>query len=109
MSTTYPALQRFYDADPRRATSPERDVGLWWRDHQDASFCAAWVQNTGETYILAHGVPAHGGGPITVLGRCSAGALASVLTGWRDICGRRGSVDWLMERATCGPRLAEAA
>jgi hypothetical protein len=29
MSTTYPTLQRFYDADPRRATSPERDVGLW--------------------------------------------------------------------------------
>jgi hypothetical protein len=109
MSTTYPTLQRFYETDPRRATSPERDVGLWWRDHHDASFRAAWVQNTGEIYMLAHGVPEHRGGPITVLGHCTAGGLDSLLTGWRDVCGRRGSVDWLIERATSRPRLAEAA
>jgi hypothetical protein len=109
MSTTYPTLQRFYDADPRRATSSERDVGLWWRDHHDASFRAAWVQDTGEIYILAHGVPEHGGGPITVLGQCTAVGLDSLLEGWRDICGSRGSLDWLIERATSGARLVAAA
>jgi hypothetical protein len=107
MSTTCPTLQRFYDADPRRASSTERDVGLWWRDDQHASFRAAWVQNTGEVYIVAHGLPEHGGGPVTVLGHANGGRLDSLLSGWRDICGRRGSVDWLIERASSG--LAEAA
>jgi hypothetical protein len=56
--------------------------------------------------MLAHGVPEHRGGPITVLGHCTASGLDSLLTGWRDICGRRGSVDWLIERATSGPPAA---
>jgi hypothetical protein len=109
MFPSYPSLRHFYAADPRRARSAERDVGLWWRDDDDASFRAAWVRETGEIYLVAHGLPEHGGGPVSVIGHTTAGGLDSLLAGWRDVCGRPGSLSWLTAHAGAGLWLAEAA
>ena len=49
---TYPSLEAFYAGDRRRRSSRERDVGLWWRGRGGATYRAAWVQATGEVYLL---------------------------------------------------------
>jgi hypothetical protein len=97
---TYLSLGSFYSADRRRALSRERDVGLWWRGDGPLSptYRAAFVENTGELYLMQH-EGTLGGGHVDVLGRFSS--LAEVLrlvVGWEDVCGERGSIRWLLER-----------
>ena len=96
---TYSALAAFYRVDPRRRTSREADYGLWWRGEDGLpSYRAAWVEATGELYLVQHG-PDRGGGRVTVLGRePDRDALERRLAGWREICGRPGSVGWLRDR-----------
>ena len=98
---TYPSLGAFYIADRRRATSRERDLGLWWRgDGPHApTFRAAYVEATGELYVMQHEGTA-GGGQVEVLGRFRSFAeLHRRMRGWEDVCGDAGSVDWLFARA----------
>jgi hypothetical protein len=97
---TYLSLGSFYSADRRRALSRERDVGLWWRGDGPLSptYRAAFVENTGELYLMQHDGTL-GGGHVDVLGRFSS--LAEVLrlvVGWEEVCGERGSIRWLLER-----------
>jgi hypothetical protein len=97
---TYLSLGSFYSADRRRALSRERDVGLWWRGDGPLSptYRAAFVENTGELYLMQH-EGTLGGGHVDVLGRFSS--LAEVLrlvVGWEEVCGERGSIRWLLER-----------
>ena len=66
---TYPSLDAFYAGDRRRRSSRERDVGLWWRERGGATYRAAWVQATGEVYLLKHGRPDCKGGPVRLIGR----------------------------------------
>jgi len=108
MPERYPALAGFYAGDSRRRSSRETDLGLWWRGRRGLpSFRAAWVEATGEVYLVQHG-PAPRAGEVTVLGReCSRARLMRRLAGWREICGRPGSVDWL--RSRLGPAPAGAA
>jgi hypothetical protein len=106
---TYLSLGAFYAADRRRATSRERDVGLWWRaDGQLArSYRAAFVEATGELYVMQH-EGMRGGGRVQVLGSFASFAeLHRLVAGWEDVCGDPGSIDWLTSRL--GRVLAEAA
>ena len=97
---TYPSLNAFYASDERRRRSRERDIGLYWRGRGGASYRAAWVQATGELYLLEHGRPECRGGRVRLLAdRYSASDVDRVFAGWRDVCGRPRSLNWLLARA----------
>jgi hypothetical protein len=97
----YRSLTHFYTADERRVHSRERDVGLWWRERADGPLHrAAWVNDTGELYLVRLGPPDQGGGEVEVLATVSDHErMESVLEGWREQCGRPRSLTWLRERA----------
>jgi len=96
---TYPSLHAFYAGDRRRRTSRERDVGLFWRGRGGHTYRAAWVQATGEVYLLEHGPPDCQGGPVRLLGSYSSREVDETFAGWRDVCGRPRSLEWLLDRA----------
>ncbi|HEY1273365.1 MAG TPA: hypothetical protein VGF25_00555 [Thermoleophilaceae bacterium] len=96
---TYPSLEIFYGKDRRRAASREHDLGLWWRtEPAGPSYRAAWVENTGEIYLVQYeGV--RGGGHVEVLGRRdSLDQVRDDLDGLETVCGDRNSVNWLRAR-----------
>lgn len=97
--TSYAAPAAFYAADPRRKRSREEDLGLWWRaEGGSPTFRAAWVEETGEVYLVQHG-PWPGAGQVSVLARFADRAkLEARLAGWREMCGREGSLRWLGDR-----------
>jgi hypothetical protein len=97
----YDSLAHFYNADERRVRSRELDVGLWWREDADGPLHrAAWVNDTGELYLVRLGPADVGGGLVEVLARVDDRALLdSVLDGWRERCGEPRSLEWLRERA----------
>ena len=97
----YGSLQSFYTADPRRVSSRERDVGLWWREDADGPLHrAAWVSDTGELYVVQLGPAEEGGGQVEVLATVLDGEqLERALDGWRERCGEPRSLSWLRERA----------
>jgi hypothetical protein len=98
---TYPSLDAFYAGDRRRRSSRERDVGLFWRGRGGATYRAAWVQATGEVYLLKHGRPDCKGGPVRLIGRCyTSREVEEMLAGWRDVVGRAHSLDWLLDRTS---------
>jgi hypothetical protein len=98
---TYPSLDAFYAADARRRRSRERDIGLAWRARAGHSFRAAWVQETGEVYLCKHGDPDCGGGIVLVLPRrFGAREVEPVFDGYRGVCGRPGSLAWLLDVAS---------
>jgi hypothetical protein len=110
---TYPSLDAFYAGDHRRRSSRERDVGLFWRGRGGATYRAAWVQATGELYVLEHGRPHCRGGFLRVVGRYGARELEEIFAGWRDVCGRARSLDWLLARtqpaSTDGAQISSAS
>jgi hypothetical protein len=110
-STRYSSLSAFYTADQRRVESKEADVGLWWREAADGPLHrAAWVKDTGELYLTRLGPAEQGGGEVEVLAVLDDEQyLRSVLRGWRQQCGRPGSLAWLRERAERVGRRARAA
>jgi len=98
---SFPSLETFYAADPRRRESRERDVGVAWRGAGGATYRAAWIEATEELYLVRHGHPVEGGGTVEVLRRrFRLRELAAAFRGYRDVVGRRGSLSWLRERAT---------
>jgi hypothetical protein len=110
IAQSYPTLDAFYDADRRRRLSRERDVGLVWRGAGGATFRAAWVQETGEVYLFKHGHPLDGGGEVSVMARrFGLGELQRALGGYRDVCGRSGSLVWFLERVAEPAPVALAA
>jgi hypothetical protein len=97
---TYLSLGAFYGADPVRRASRERDLGLWWRaPGRGPTYRAAWVQATGEVYLVQHGLTGHGSGHVEVLAHIPhPDAVETQLAGWRDEVGKPGSLRWLRER-----------
>ena len=99
MPTSYSSLSRFYADDERRHRSREIDLGLRWRS-AEATYRAAWVQETGEVYLFEHIRPGGDGGTVHVLARrFDAAVLLQAFAGWRDVCGRPDSLTWLLERS----------
>ena len=100
MNTThYPSLEAFYASDFRRRHSRERDLGLLWRD-RDTTVRAAWLQGTGEVYLFTYPRVDGGGGTVDVLDRrFGRRDLLTAFAGYRDVCGRAGSLLWFLERA----------
>jgi hypothetical protein len=107
-ASRYSSLASFYTADERRIHSRELDVGLWWREQQGGPLHrAAWVNDTGELYLVRLGPATDGGGRVEVLAQVEEREqLESVLEGWREHCGEPRSLSWLRERAW---RLGERA
>ena len=99
IARTYLSLDAFYRSDSLRRSSPERDVGLFWRSLRGQTFRAAWVEDTGELYLFQHARGEPGGGSVHLLApELDARELDRRLLGWRDVCGRPGSLEWLLER-----------
>jgi hypothetical protein len=98
---SYPSLDRFYKADPRRIVSRERDIGLWWRDALDQPLHrAAWVSETGELYLVRLGAAEDGGGSVELLAQgAEERQVERTLAGWREHCGEPRSLSWLRDRA----------
>jgi hypothetical protein len=88
-------------ADPRRIESRELDVGLWWREGADGPLHrAAWVNDTGELYLVRLGPLDEGGGAVEVLANVpERRRMERALEGWRERCGEPRSLTWLRERA----------
>jgi hypothetical protein len=107
---TYPSLSIFYGKDGRRAASREHDLGLWWRTGPcGPSFRAAWVEETGEIYLVQYeGV--RGGGHVEVLGRReSLEQVRGELDGLERVVGEPGSVNWLRGRLSRFPGISQTA
>ena len=100
-TTQFPSLVAFYNAEKARLASREHDVGLWWRDGADGPLHrAAWIEATGELYLVRLGAPAEGGGRVEVLARVAdEPRLERMLVGWRERCGEPGSLTWLRRRS----------
>jgi hypothetical protein len=94
---------------PRRGPSIERDYGLRWRSAKNTTYRAAWIADREELYSVRHGGSERA--EVTVLARLGAEALDRALAGWRRICDsdRRGSYEWLLDRAASAARAAEPA
>ena len=97
--TSYQSLVDFIREDDRRLRSREYDIGLSWRDASTGhTYRAAWVEETGELFIVQSGAPEDGGGHVEVLVTgCDEGHLSRVLPGWRELIGPLGSLDVLRQ------------
>jgi hypothetical protein len=105
IARTYLSLGAFYASDPARRHSRERDVGLFWRSRQGPTYRAAWVRDTSELYLFQHALGGRGGGSVHLLALpLTERELDRRLAGWEDVCGREGSLEWLLERMTDEPR-----
>jgi hypothetical protein len=110
IARTYLSLGAFYASDPARRGSRERDIGLFWRSRSGPSFRAAWVRDTGELYLFQHALGGRGGGSVHLLRpRLDEAELERRLVGWADVCGRDGSLEWLLARVQDEPPGAERA
>jgi hypothetical protein len=92
----YASLADFVDEDPRRGPSPERDLGLRWRERGELTFRAAWVRDTGELVLVQTGPAEQGGGHVELLG-CAPDEefLRAALDDWEEQCGGPDSAEWL--------------
>ena len=110
ITRVYLSLGAFYASDPARRSSRERDVGLFWRSRQGPTFRAAWVRDTGELYLFQHALGGRGGGSVHLLSPVmTEDELDRRLAGWSDICGREGSLEWLLARMSESPPGTEPA
>jgi hypothetical protein len=99
IARTYLSLGAFYASDPARRSSRERDVGLFWRSRKGPTFRAAWVRDTDELYLFQHALGGPGGGSVHLLARTmDEHELDQRLAGWEQVCGREGSLEWLLAR-----------
>src|SRR3712207_3061953 len=115
---TYVSLGAFYLGDPQRTHSREIDLGLWWRSATPAgpTFRAAWVEATGEVYVMQHAGTAGGGRVDVVASGLSLDDVLVMLDGWESVVGDPNSILWLRARLRAGqaapddpPRLPAAA
>lgn len=96
----YASIDDFFAADSRRLVSREVDFGLYWREHDgEPTYRAAWVEDTGELYVVQAGPPQAGGGHLEVLAIGDRASVETALDGWAGRCRQPASLDWLRGRA----------
>jgi hypothetical protein len=98
-SATYSSIVEFINERRQRLYSRERDVGLRWRAGT-AIYRAAWIEDTGELYLVQLGTPDQGGGHVELV---AAGLeieeLQEAMAGWREAQDDGDhSLDWLRDR-----------
>jgi hypothetical protein len=94
---TYPSIAAFVRHDSARLHSPELDLGLHWR-HRGSLYRAAWIEDTGEVYLVQLGAPEEGGGHVELLAAGLARPeLEAALSGWREAHDRC-ELQWLRDR-----------
>ena len=99
IARTYLSLGAFYASDPARRGSRERDMGLFWRSERGLTFRAAYVYDTGELYLFQHALGGRGGGSVRLFAeRMPEAELDVRLAGWEEVCGQKGSYEWLLQR-----------
>jgi hypothetical protein len=99
IARTYLSLGAFYASDPARRGSRERDIGLFLRARSGSSYRAAWVRDTRELYLFQHAFGGRGGGSVHLLAPpLDEAELERRLAGWQEVCGREGSLEWLLAR-----------
>jgi hypothetical protein len=103
---TYASMEEFARADPVRLTSREVDFGVLWRDGRDTSYRAAWIQDTGELYVVQAGASSTGGGHVEVLGVTDREGVEAALDGWQARYREAGSIAWIRRRAGRLPQVA---
>lgn len=100
ISMTHDGLGTFVAADPRRSLRTEHELGdLWLGDgFPPPGWRAAWLPVTGELYLQRLGGVGPGGRVTVVAQFADEHELETCLAGWDEICGRVGSVRWLLAR-----------
>ena len=94
---TYPSIAAFVREDSARLHSPELDLGLHWRD-RGSLYRAAWIEDTGEVYLVQLGAPDEGGGHVELLaGGLMWAELEAALRGWRE-AHDQSELQWLRDR-----------
>lgn len=113
-------IEEFYDADPRRRSSAEVELGRDWRDAAGVRYELSWVEGTGELYVVREPAPSGWATPfggihfrgthstdekeiagmtVAVLGTISSHEdLEQILSGWEDAIAQPDSVAWLVAR-----------
>lgn len=85
----------------RRSNRRELEFGRSWRERPDEpSRRAAWSPDTGELYLVDDATADRSADTVEVLAVVDRPErLAAALQGWAEVCGYRGSLAWLRERA----------
>ena len=124
-------IEEFYDADPRRRTSAEIELGRNWTDAHGVRYELSWIEDTGELYVMREPVPAMwatpfggvhargmhsldekevGGMTVYVVAMLPTRAdVDNALAGWEEIVDRQDSVAWLVDRLRASGVLAPGA
>ncbi|HZD67270.1 MAG TPA: hypothetical protein VE152_14330 [Acidimicrobiales bacterium] len=107
-------LEEFYEADERRRSSVEVEVGRDWRDANGVRYELSWVADTGELYVMREPEPS--GSIIDPWGDWVSSSLPdealtvevlgylptredmeTVLGGWEHAMTGHNSITWVME------------
>lgn len=113
-------IEEFYDADQRRRSSAEIELGRDWQDQHGVRYELNWVEDTGELYVMREPVPREWADPfggihvsrtrevdetevegmtVSVVGTVASRAeLERALDGWEEAMGGEDSVAWLVDR-----------
>ena len=97
----YASLLDFAMDDARRCARVRRTWACGGSMARAACTAPPGSPTPGELTLIQCGPPEQGGGHVEVLGVFGdRDELDAALTGWREVCGRPGSAEWLRERAT---------
>jgi hypothetical protein len=94
----FASFEAFLAADPRREGGDQLELGGWWLSVDGESYSAAWAPGTGELYTVSHGT-----GRVRVLGEpMERREVVERLDGWKNVVGRRASIEWLVAQVVRG-------
>jgi DNA-directed RNA polymerase subunit RPC12/RpoP len=103
---TYASMEDFVRADLDRLASQEIDFGVLWRDGAQGSYRAAWIEDTGELYVVQAGPSSTGGGHVEVLGVTDRAGVEAALEGWQARVREHAPIGWIRRRAAALPRVS---
>ncbi len=107
MTFSFPSVNAFHAADPRRLGAMEVDFGGPWRTATyGPAYRAAWVPATGELVLIRLGDLPPGAARVELIAQVSErSALAEMLSGWREAVGNLDSIRWLRARVAAAQPL----